>query len=104
LLTPGWLALASLSTPGPAQARLGVLAAMSVEWRSVCRDLAGTTPVANIRVVSCQGVSHPGLTDLLQLSSVVNLLLWFTASGAHRCIVLMTLDFRPTAAGGCDLL
>ncbi len=49
-------------------------------------------------------MARSGLTDLLQLSSVVNLILWFTASGAHRCIVLMILDFRPTAAGGCDLV
>ena len=44
-----------------------------------------------------------GLTALLQLRSVINLIFGSHASDADQRVILMALDFQPRCMGGCDL-
>ena len=50
--------------------------------------------MAQTQAISVKSVGAPGLTDLLQLRSVVNLILGSTLAMPDRCIILMALAFR----------
>ncbi len=59
--------------------------------------------VGHIRAVSCKDLSRPGLTDLLQLSSVVNLILESTRAIPIDVLFRWHATLQPTCMGGCDL-
>jgi hypothetical protein len=56
-----------------------------------------------LRVVSCEGLSHPGLTALRQLRSVVNLILESTRAIPSDVSFRWHATFQPTCMGGCYL-
>ncbi len=52
------------------------------------------------RVVSCEGLSGPGLIDLLQLRIAIHLTWWARPSDADRRTILMPRGFQANCSGG----